>query len=328
MECNLCLVTQEKSLWAVTVPSWQVTWAYQRQPLTLNTHVTLENVVHHGFTGDLEHCPLNPTITGWCLFCQKTQNLLDMVLFLRVSEVQEWPSVLQHSSYSLPLSFLTFPCGSWTHCFYFCRCFPSPLSSPGLPTPSLLLTCPLPWFSSASIPSPYSCHILPFTDTAKHRAPFPPVSDWPVTERQGSVSGFWAILDQPHQPLITESKLLWLLPVTHFFFFFPLFLNSIIGTRDACGNLGKTWNLGNERVSVAVWTVRHLENIRQKLFQAQLHIPKPECHTDLCSVTPLQNNGFGLISTQESSLLAVILKGQASCAPLLAKCLICAFFSF
>ena len=36
------------------------------------------------------------------------------------------------------------------------------------------------------------------------------------------------------------------------FFFFPLFLNSIIGTRDACGNLGKTWNLGNERVSVAV----------------------------------------------------------------------------
>lgn len=222
MECNLCLVTQEKSLWAVTVPSWQVTWAYQRQPLTLNTHVTLENVVHHGFSGDLEHCPLNPTITGWCLFCQKTQNLLDMVLFLRVSEVQEWPSVLQHSSYSLPLSFLTFPCGSWTHYIYFCRCFPSPLSSPGLPTPSLLLTCPLPWFSSASIPSPYSCHILPFTDTAKHRAPFPPsATGRSQNDKDQSLDSgpFWT----SHTTLWSRNQSFFDYCQSPIFFFFPSF---------------------------------------------------------------------------------------------------------
>lgn len=136
---------------------------------------------------------------GKCLFCQKTQNLLDMVLFLRVSEVQERPSVLQplkllSSTVRVCLSVLIFPCGSCSHCFCFCRRFPSPLSSPALPTPSLLLTCPLPWLSSASTPSPRSYHVLPFTDTAKHRAPFPPpVSKLSQNDKDQSLGSgpFW-----------------------------------------------------------------------------------------------------------------------------------------
>lgn len=198
------VVTRERSLWAGTVPSWQVTWAYQRQPRPWHPHHSWKCPVRHGFSGDRGHYPLNPAIHhGMMLILSTNTESARHGAILEVSEGCRSGHLLNsHWSYSRP------PSGS-----AFLSSF-SPLRQllailpflPLLPESTVLPSPPHPQPSPDLPSSLVLISLHPFShipvrsarlDTAKHRASFPPVSKLAGHREatRGSVSGFWAIPD-------------------------------------------------------------------------------------------------------------------------------------
>ena len=171
-----------------------------------------------------------------------------MVLFLRVSEVQEWPSVLQPSSYSstvIPHSSLR-------------QLKPLLLLLPLLPEPTVLARPPHPQ-SSPDLPSPLVLISLhPFSTFPSHSAlhrhcqaqgSFP--SGQRLAGHRTTRISLWIL---GHSGLATPAFdhgiKASLITASHPFFSpsFPKFYN----WHSGCLWELKTWNLGNKRVSVAV----------------------------------------------------------------------------
>lgn len=176
---------------------------------------------------------------GKCLFCQKTQNLLDMVLFLRVSEVQERPSVT--ATKVTPVH-----CQGLPFCPHFSlrQLQPLLLFLPLLPESTVLPSPPHPQPSPDLPSSLVLISLHPFSTflscSALHghcqaQGSFPSLQS-ASCHRMTRISLWILGHSGPATPAFDHTIKASLITASHASFFFPFFLNSIIGTRDACGS--------------------------------------------------------------------------------------------